>query len=381
MELMRAEGAISHRKLYQQWFVCGYEEARQVLSSDAFITKTQADVLLVTRPYSQMTTQAKEFMSLWMLLVDPPIHTRLRGLVNRAFTPRRVAGLEARVEALVDEMVADMVAQDAPNVAEMMCRDLPVAVIADLLGLPRERWDWSRETTEHMVKLLDPFEYFDPADMSATIADIHDYWGSLADERRKDPQDDLMTALVQAEDEGDRLTRQELIAVIAFLMGAGHETTSNLLGNSILVLANNPDQRAKVRDNPDLWPNAVEELIRFDTSVKISPRATAREVTIEGTTIPAGQNVLVQLSAANRDPRRFDRPNELILDREDPSPISFGHGSHHCLGSALARMELRTGLSKFVDAFGDYTVDTDSIEWKSSPTLRGMSRLVVRRSA
>lgn len=378
MELMRADGPISHRKLYQQWFVVGYEEARQVLSSDAFITSTQVDMLLDTRPYSQMSTQAKEFMALWLLLVDPPDHTRLRRLINRAFTPRRVAAVQGRVEALADEMIDEMLAQDAPDVAAMMCRDLPVAVIADMLGLPRERWDWSRETTEQMVRLLNPMEYFDPDDLSSTVADIHDYWGSLADERLANPQDDLMSALVQAEDEGDRLTRQELVAVVGFVMGAGHETTSNLLGNSILALAKNPDQRAMVCENPELWPNAIEELIRFDTALKISPRATVREVTIGETTIPAGQNVLVQLSAANRDPRRFDRPNELMLDREDPSPISFGHGSHHCLGAALARMELRIGLSKFVEAFGDYTVDEDSIEWKSSPTLRGMSRLVVR---
>lgn len=378
-ELMRADGQVVYRKLYQQWFINGYDEARFVLSSDAFGTANQVDMLLDVRPYSQMSKQAREFMSLWLLLIDPPDHTRLRRLVNRAFTPKRVMEVEAKVEHLVDQLIAEIAHDDRVDILSTFAEQLPVAVIAEMLGLPPERWDWSRKVTQHMVAMLSPFEWYDPAEMSETVAEIHDYWGSLADERRAEPQDDLLTALVQAEDEGDRLTRQELVAVIAFLMGAGHETTTNLLGNSIVHLARNPDQRALVRDNPDLWPNAVEELIRFDTSVKIAPRSALRDVEVGGETIKAGQNVLVELGTANRDPRKFDRPNELVLDRTDPSPISFGHGMHHCLGATLARQELRIGLSKFIEAFGDYTVDEDTIEWKQSATLRGPSVLDVTR--
>ena len=344
-DLMRSENPVVHRKLWQQWFITGYEEAQFVLSSDAFITSTQVDVLLQVRPYSKMTTQAKEFFALWMLLVDPPVHTRLRRLVNRAFTPKRIAELEPRIEARVDALIADMLRQDAPDVAATLARKLPVAVIAELLGLPEELWEWSRLSTIEMVKLLAPMEGFDADEVSTAIADIHETWGALADERLANPQDDLLTALVQAEHEGDRLTRQELVAVIAFLMAAGHETTTNMIGNAVLALAQNPAQRTLIRERPELWPNAIEELLRFDSALKISPRATARDIEVGGQVIPAGQNVLVQLSAANRDPRRFDQPNELLLDRKDPSPISFGHGPHHCLGAALARMELRIGLS------------------------------------
>ncbi len=380
-ERMRADGAVVHRKLYQQWFVMGYEEARFVLSSDAFITSNQIDVLLDVRPYNKLTTQGQEFMRLWLLLVDPPAHTRLRRLVSRAFTPRRIAELEPKIAKLTDELLEEMGDEPTVEVMSAFCDRLPVAVIAELLGLPRERWDWSQRTTDSMVQLLSPFDRFDIAPINEVIADVHGYWGSLADERLADPQDDLLTALVQAEDEGDRLTRQELVAVIAFLMGAGHETTTNLLGNSIVHMARNPEQRTLVRDNPDLWPNAVEEFIRYDTSVKIAPRATIRDVEVGDQTIPAGQNILVQISAANRDERRFERPNELLLDRTDPSPISFGHGLHHCLGASLARLELRIGLSKFVERFGDYTVVDDDIDWKWSSTLRGPSHLEVTRGA
>jgi cytochrome P450 len=382
----QTDGPVVHRKLYQQWFIYGYEEARFVLSSDAFITSNQMETLLGIRPYTKLTTQAQEFMKLWLLLVDPPVHTRLRRLVNKAFTPRRVAELEPRVAALVDELLDQLDEQTVkgrPTVEIMsaFCDRLPVAVIAEMLGLPRERWEWSQRTTDSMVQLLSPFDKFDIQPINDVIADVHYYWGQLADERLADPQDDLMTALVQAEDDGDRLTRQELVAVIAFLMGAGHETTTNLLGNSIVHLARNPEQRALVQADPGLWPNAVEELIRFDSSVKIAPRATVRDVEVGGTTIPAGQNVLVQVSAANRDERRFDRPDDLLLDRDDPSPISFGHGMHHCLGAALARMELRLGLSKFVERFGDYTIDEQTLDWKWSSTLRGPSHLDVTHGA
>jgi cytochrome P450 len=381
VELMRADGVVTYRGLYQQWFVTGYEEARQVLSSSACGTTAQADVLLQVRPFSKLSDQAKEFFSLWLLLVDPPDHTRLRSLVARAFTPNRVRDLEAKVELLVDELIAEMLTQDEPEAVEQFCAKLPVAVIGELLGLPRERWEWSRASTEHLVKLLNPFDWFDPYAMNKVIAEAHEYWGQLADERLADPRDDLLSAMVTAEHDGDRLSRPELIAMIAFLMGAGHETTTNLLGMSIIHLARNPEQRRLIRDQPELWPNAVEELIRYDTSVRISPRATVSDLEVGGVTIPAGANVLVQLSGANRDPRRFERPNELLLDRDDPSPISFGHGIHHCIGASLARMELRIGLSKFVVAFGDYQVDEGRLEWKRSSTLRGPGVLPVRRAA
>jgi hypothetical protein len=186
----QTDGPVVHRKLYQQWFIYGYEEARFVLSSDGFITSNQMETLLGIRPYTKLTTQAQEFMKLWLLLVDPPVHTRLRRLVNKAFTPRRVAELEPRVAALVDELLDQLDEQTVegrPTVEIMsaFCERLPVAVIAEMLGLPRERWEWSRRTTNSMVQLLSPFDKFDVDPINDVIADVHNYWGQLADERRR----------------------------------------------------------------------------------------------------------------------------------------------------------------------------------------------------
>lgn len=377
IERMRADGPVVHRAMYQQWFVLGYDEARQVLSSDASIVGNQSDTLLAVRPYTSLNPRAQRFFKNWLLLVDPPDHTRLRRLVSRAFTPARVRELEPSVEKLVDELITAMGGTGPIDVVATFNEPLPVNVIGTLLGLPRERWAWLRRTTAHIIQLLDPFTGFDPAAMNATIDEVFDYYGDLAEKRRSDPAPDVICALAAAEEDGDRLSSEELVAMIFFLMGAGHETTTNLLGTAIVALARNPEQRAMVRESPDRWPNAVEELIRYDTSVQVDPRATARSVELGGVTIPAGQNVIVNIAAANRDPRRFDRPNELVLDREDPAPLSFGHGIHHCLGAALARMELRLGLRAFVDAFGDYTIDESAIVWKRSLVLRGPKYLPV----
>ena len=378
-EVMRADGPVAYHRLYQQWFVFGYDECREVLTSDATTNTAQVDVLLHVRPYSKLSDRSKQFVATFLNFTDPPQHTRLRSLVSRAFTPARVRDLEPQVGPIVDELLDGLPERTSFDVMQEFAVPLPVNVIATLLGLPRERWEWSRRTTDHIVQLADPFVGFDPATMNAAIDEVFEYYGDLAEQRRADPQDDLISALVAAEEDGDRLSHDELVAVVFFLMAAGHETTTRLLGNSILALAQHPAERAKVQAAPELWLNAVDELARFDTSVRNIPRATTREIELAGVTIPAGANIVVALGAANRDRARFDRPDELQLDRHDPSPLSFAHGAHYCVGAALARMELRVGLKAFVDAMGDYTVD-DVTGWNESLVLRGPLELVVRPS-
>ena len=167
--------------------------------------------------------------------------------------------------------------------------------------------------------------------------------------------------------------------MLTILLLAGHETTTGAIGNAVVALARHPDQRELVRRNPELWPNAVEELLRFDTAIHTDPRAALDDVTMAGKTIRKGQNLTVMLGAANRDPRRFDGPDQLRLDRENPAPLSFGLGIHHCVGAALARMELRVTLPAIVDAFGDYAIDLNDVAWKTSLAFRSPTRLPVRR--
>ncbi len=371
---LREEGPVVYKRTYQQWFVSGYQECRTVLSSSDAISSPQIDMLLEVRPYTQLSPKGRSFFRNFLVGVDPPDHSRLRGLVNRAFTPRQVARLDERMDEILDELMAGL-DPVAPELVDGFTAQFPIYVIAELLGVPAERRDWIRSAAVQITKLLDPFRGFDPDLMNSTLDDFHDYVVSLANQRRANPADDLITGLALAEDEGDRLSEDELVAIFGLIMIAGHDTTTGLLGTALLALAEFPEQRAWIRDNPDQWPNAVEELIRFDTSVKSDPRSAKHDIRLGEHTIPAGANIVAMLAMANRDQRQFEDPDVLKLDRVDPAPISFGHGIHYCLGANLARMEIRKGLERLLDAYGDYTINPADVEWKQSITLRGPSKL------
>jgi len=378
-ERMRASGAVSFSPLYQQWAILGYEEARTILTSNSFGVESQLETFLSTRPYSKFSGHTKTLLRNVLLFTDPPKHTRLRSLVNRAFTPRQMDRLEPRVDKLAHELLADMADDTCPDVIANFAAPLPINVISDLLGVPEDRWEWVARMSGFIRDVLDPLATADPATVDATFDEITEYYSDLADQRLAEPENDLITGLVQAEEQGDRLSRDELVSFVTLLMFAGHETTTGTIGNSIVALAANPDQRALVRENPDLWPNAVEELLRFDTALHTDPRTALEDTEIGGQTIKKGQNLTIMLGAVNRDPQRFDEPNTLQLDRENPAPLSFGRGIHHCIGAALARMEMKISLRAFVEAFGDYTIDPDQIEWKQSIALRGPTRLPINR--
>lgn len=377
LDAIRADGPVIHKKAFRQWFVAGYEEARQVLSSPDATVSQQMEVLLDVRPYSQLSPRSQGFFRDLLLLIDPPRHTRLRSLVNRAFTPRQVTGIEGRMATIVDDLIADF-SGDQIDLMDDFAVPFPAYVIAQLLGVPTERWEWIRAISNVFARGLDVFRGFDPTEMDRALDDFRDYVVGLAKERLTDPKDDLISALAQVEDAGDRLTEDELVAIVGILLFAGHETTGGMFGNSICALARYREQRDLVRSNPTLWPNAIEELLRFDTALKSDPRVAERDLVVGDTTIPAGQNIVVMLGVANRDPRRFDHPDTLQLDRPDPSPLSFGHGIHFCLGANLARTELRIGLPRLLAALGDYVVDPAAVEWKQSITLRSPTRLPVQ---
>lgn len=375
-ELIRADGPVVWKPLYQNWFVTGYDEVREILASPNATVSKQAEVLLDVSPYTKLSPRSRSFFENFLLLTDPPKHTRLRGLVNRAFTPRQVARLEERMSGIIDDLIADFSGDDVELMSEF-ATPFPSNVIAELLGLPPERWEWMQQTSLVVTDLLDPFRAFDVDVMERTISDFHDYIVEIASERRANPKDDLLTGLAQVEDGSDRLSENELVSIVGFILFAGHETTAGMFGNSIRALAEHPEQRAMVRANPDLWPNAVEELLRYDTSVRSDPRVAERAMELGGKKIKAGQNFVVLVGAANRDPRRFPDGHLLRLDRDDPSPISFGHGIHYCLGATLARAELRMGLTRLLEVLGDYTIDPAAIEWKQSITIRSPLKLPV----
>ena len=376
-ERMRESGPVSFSPFFQQWAVVGYEEAREVLSSPSFGVADQLELLLKARPYSELADATKNLLRNALLMTDPPLHTRLRSVVNRAFTPKQMARLEPRITEITRDLLEACAGDATPDLVKGFAAPLPINVISELLGVPEDRWEWVARISLELRQILDPFNPVDPASVDATVHELTEYYSGLADDRLAAPRDDLITVFAQSETGDDPIDRAELVSLIAIIMLAGHETITGALGNAIVALAENPKQRTLVRDNPELWPNAVEELLRFDTVLQTDARAALETVTIAGQTIKKGQNLTVMLGAVNRDPRRWDNPNKLQLDRLDPSPLSFGHGIHHCIGAALARLQMRIGLQAVVETFGDYTVDPAQVTWRESLAFRGPDYLPV----
>ncbi|WP_460792404.1 cytochrome P450 [Nocardioides maradonensis] len=313
-----------------------------------------------------------------MLDRDPPVQTRLRKLVSKVFTPRSIAALEPGITALVDDLLDAM--SGTADLIEELAFPLPFAVISEMMGIP-DSSDHARmrELTGTLVRSLEPVA--DPglaAQIMAADTELTALCSEIIGWKRSNPGDDLLTALIRAEDDGDVLDDDELVAQVQLLYVAGHETTVNLIGNGFLALLDNPDQYALLRSTPELAGNAVEELLRYDSPVQQTRRITLAPYDVGGTTIPAGSFVLAGLGAANRDPDHWGPDADLLrLDRADArTHLSFGGGVHHCLGAALARLEGRVVLERVAARFPRME-RAGEVTWNGRINLRGLTTLPV----
>jgi cytochrome P450 len=312
-----------------------------------------------------------------MLVLDPPDHTRLRSLVTKAFTARRVADMRPRIRKLVDEQLDRVADQGAMDVIKDLAHRLPVIVICDMLGIPEEHRAAFLAGSNVSGRILDPApmtrEELDRSNTAITM--VNAYFDQLCDLRRREPRDDLTTEMVQAEEAGDRLTTEELRANIGLLFGAGHETTTNLIGNGLLALHRSPDQWQRLKDDPSLISGAIDELLRFDSSVQMTGRVTTTEVTVGSVTVPANESVIMLLGAANRDPAHYADPETLDVGRQNIRPMSFG-GIHHCLGAQLARLEAELVFTALVERLPNLELpEKEAPDWRGTFTLRGLHKL------
>src|ERR1700726_4240043 len=319
-------------------------------------------------------------MSHWMLQQDPPDHTRLRGLVVKAFTARRVEDMRPRIQQIVDQTLDRIAAQGHMDLIEDFAFRLPVTIICDMLGIPEDHREVFYASSRDGGRLLDPVpltqEEIKKGNAGNAMAQM--YFQQLFELRRKNPGDDLTTQLVQAEEDGSKLSNEELTANIILLFGAGHETTVNLIGNGLLALHRNPDQLALLKANPSLMSNAIEEFLRYDSSVQMTGRVALEDIEdIGGKRIPRGENVLCLLGSANRDPAVYpDRPDQLDIARPNVRPLSFGGGIHFCLGAQLARIEAEVAISSLLRRLPDLRLDdAENPEWRPTFVLRGLKRL------
>ncbi|MSQ48245.1 MAG: cytochrome P450 [Deltaproteobacteria bacterium] len=314
----------------------------------------------------------------WMLLKDPPDHTRLRTLVTKAFTPRVAEGMRPRVQAIVDDLLDAVQATGRMDVIADLAFPLPTIVICEMLGVPPEDREQFKGWTRDLARSLDPIvtpEIIAAADQ-ATVA-FTDYFRTLIAIRRKNPQPDLLSGLIATEEQGDRLTEDELIATAILLLGAGHETTMNLIGNGMLALLRNPEQLEKLKRDPTLMPSAVEEFLRYDGSVQMTARTALVDVEVGGKMIPKGVQAIIVLGAANRDPAQFPDPDRLDITRPDNRHIVFSYGIHHCLGAPLARVEAQVTINTLLRRMPNLQLTGEPLEWRETVTLRGLKALPI----
>lgn len=378
-ELLREDGPARKVVLpsgWGVWVVTRYAEARAALTDPRL--RKDGRVLDQYMP-TEATAEDDPFaeaLQAHMLNSDPPDHTRLRKLVGKAFTARRVAGLRPRIEAITEELLDTMANQhaDPVDLLDSFAFPLPMTVICELLGVPpgdREEFRaWSTTVLSDGP---------DEAVRAASTA-MADYLVGLLAAKRAEPADDLLTGLIQARDHEDRLNEQELVSMVFVLLVAGHETTVNLIGNGTLALLRHPDQLARLRQDPSLIPTAVEELLRYDGPVNLATmRYTVEPVRLGDVEIPAGEFVLVSLASANRDHRRYADPERLDVGREPTGHLAFGHGIHFCLGAPLARLEGEVAFRRLFDRFPNLRLAAapEELRWRNSTLIRGLERLPV----
>jgi cytochrome P450 len=362
----------------------------------AFLASRHAEVSLVLRDkrfgkdfvdrtvrrYGPQVMEEPVFRSMrhWMLQQDPPDHTRLRGLVVKAFTARRVEDMRPRIQAIVDETLDRIAPRGQMDLIEDFAFRLPVTIICDMLGIPAEHREVFYTSSRTGGRLLDPVP-LSPAEIAeanTASAAYQMYFKQLFELRRRQPGDDLTTQLVQAEEDGSKLSNEELTANIILLFGAGHETTVNLIGNGLLALHRNPDQLALLKANPALITNAIEEFLRYDSSVQMTGRVALEDIDdLGGKKIPKGEAVLCLLGSANRDPAVYpDRPDRLDITRPNVRPLSFGGGIHFCLGAQLARIEAEVAIATLLRRLPELRLDdAQTPNWRPTFVLRGLKTL------
>ena len=362
------------------WVVTRYADIQSALG-DARLSAERINLATEWLPEAMRETLGPVFRALsrQMLFLDPPDHTRLRGLVNKAFTPRVVQGMRPRIQAIVDDLLDAVQEAGRMDVIQDVAYPLPAIVIAEMLGVPPEDRDQFRIWSDDFGALIGRSDLtLDGATRALRgVAEFMDYFRDIVARRRASPRDDLMQALIAAEDRGDALTEEELLANCVLLLAAGHGTTTHLIGNGLLALLRNPDQLRKLRDDPSSIAAAVTELLRYDSPVQATGRVAAQELPIGARRVGVGEGVILVLGAANRDPEQFADPDRLDIGRRENRPIAFGHGIHFCLGAPLARIEAQIAFATLLRRLPGLRLETDVLEWEPSLSFRGLTRLPV----
>ena len=357
---------------FQSWALSRYADVDfalrnpQIFSSSVFTAEALGDL----NPVPEVP---------WILDMNPPDHTRLRKLANKGFAPRLIRALEPRVRAITQELIEALRSQPEGDLVATLSGPLPTTVIAEMLGVEPERRDDFKVWSDDVVRATGrPTDETERAQIRKSEAELRAYFEQMIERRRTEPGEDVITALVQAEEERDMLSSKEILALAVLLLLAGNETTTNLIGNAVLTLLTHPEELAKVRADRSLVPALVEEVLRYNSPVQVIFRRTAQDVELEGGKIPAGQNVFLLLGSANRDERQFPEPDRFDIARNPQDHVAFGYGIHYCLGAPLARLEGRSALQALLFDCPPFRLAVERVDPIASLIVRGPQTLPLR---
>ena len=329
---------------------------------------------------SQQLKRIVPFLAYNLQGMDPPGHTRQRTLMMKTFTPRMLESFRPTVQRLVNELIDAKFAEGTMDAVADLAYPLPSNVILDLLGIPRSGREYIRASSEAINEFVATLLFYGPTvwpRLAKVFDEVDTYLKSLIAERRKHPTDDLLTKMVQAEENGDMLSEDEIVIATNFLLFAGHETTANLIGVGLYYLLQNPEQMEQLRTNPAQVPAAVEELLRYVSPVHMLARRTMQDVTISGVDIPQNSSVYLLVGAANRDPAKFPDPEKLDINRTNVRSLGFGHGIHFCIGAALARMESQVAFETILQRLPNLRMTVETPAFRPNYSLRGLVSLPV----
>jgi len=377
---LRAEHPVYFHELLQMWILTRHADVTAVLRDPRFSSDRSKIRIAALRlpPVRDELREIAAALERTMLFADPPAHTRLRTLVSKAFTPRVIESYRGRIQEIVDALLERAEATRRLEVMRDLAYPLPLTVIAEILGVPPDQQPAFKRWSDDLAVLLDPFvpaPVFERAQESAR--EMHAYLCSVFAERRRRPRHDLVSRLVLAEEAGDLLSESELFAICALVLGGGHETTTNLIGNGVLTLLRHPQERRRLQSDPALIETAVNEFLRYESPVQFTGRTATTDCELDGKRIAAGDFVVLGLGAANRDPAAFADPERLDIGRRENRHLAFGVGIHSCLGGRLACIEAGIAIATLLRRFPELRLAVDEPQWYPTIVSRGVTTLPV----
>jgi pimeloyl-[acyl-carrier protein] synthase len=377
---LREEDPVHFHALLQGWIVTRHADVAAVLRGPRFSadrSKIRVEALRLPEVREELRELAAALEGT-MLFADPPAHTRLRHLVSKAFTPRVIEDYRERILEIVEELLAPAQSTRRLDVIRDLAYPLPVTIIAEILGVPAQDQTAFKRWSDDLAVLLDPFvpaDVFERAQQSAL--EMSHYLRGVFAQRRQRPRGDLISRLVLAEERGDLLSESELFAICALLLGGGHETTTNLIGNGVLTLLTHPRERRRLQEDPALIETAVDELLRYESPVQFTGRTATADCELGGKRIATGDFLVLGLGAANRDPMEFSDPDRLDIGRRDNRHLAFSSGIHACLGGRLAVLEAGIAITTLLRRFPDLRPELDEPQWHPAVVSRGLTTLPV----